>query len=94
VGHELVSLNAGDNGGLIAEAGDRVRVVISDHLPHTTTACGSAPAGFTKLSKLLSETVLSEMVLVLDGCLNGGDPDRWTEAVCENLQTNGPNCRT
>jgi hypothetical protein len=51
-------------------------VVISDHLPHTTTACGSAPAGFTKLSKLLSETVLSETVLVLDGCLNGGDADR------------------
>ena len=59
--HELITGNAGDNGGLIAAARNRVRVVISDHLPHTTTACGSAPSGLTKLSKLLSETVLSDL---------------------------------
>jgi formylglycine-generating enzyme required for sulfatase activity len=61
VRHELITGNAGDNGGLIAAARNRVRVVISDHLPHTTTACGSAPSGLTKLSKLLSETVLSDL---------------------------------
>ncbi len=31
---------------------NRVRVAIADHPPHETTACGSAPGGSTKMSKL------------------------------------------
>ena len=31
---------------------NRVRAAIADRSPHTTTACGSAPGGSTKLSKL------------------------------------------
>jgi hypothetical protein len=76
VGQELNTGNAGDNAGLIAEARNRVRMPDSKHPPRTTTACGSAPSGLTKLSKLLSETVLSETVLVLDGYFNGGDANR------------------
>jgi len=36
--------------------------------------------------------VLSETVLVLDGCLNCGDADRgsWIGAVRRNLRTHGP----